>query len=45
MSMTGAMGAWVLLWVLLALAVGVTSGIVIARGLHSNVLVSDFTVS
>ena len=34
MGTAGAMGAWVLLWVLLALAVGVTSGILIARGLH-----------
>ena len=36
MGTAGAMGAWVLLWVLLALAVGVTSGIVIAWGLRSR---------
>jgi len=36
MGTAGAMGAWVLLWVLLALAVGVISGIVIARALHSR---------
>ena len=36
MGTAGTMGAWVLLWVLLALAVGVTSGILIARGLHSR---------
>ena len=36
MGTAGTMGAWVLLWVLLALAVGVTSGIVIARGRHSR---------
>ena len=36
MGTAGAMGAWVLLWVLLVLAVGVTGGIVIARGVHSR---------
>jgi len=36
MGTAGTMGVWVLLWVLLALAVGVTSGILIARGLHSR---------
>ena len=33
---TGTMGAWVLLWILLALAVGVTGGIVIARSLRTR---------
>lgn len=32
----GTMGAWILLWILLALAVGVTGGIVIARSLHTQ---------
>lgn len=36
MGMAGTMGAWLLLWVLLALAVGVTSGVVIARSLRTR---------
>ena len=36
MGATGPMSAWIFLWILLALAVGVTSGIVIARSLHSR---------
>jgi putative membrane protein len=36
MGTTGTMGAWILLWILLALAVGVTSGTVIARSLHTR---------
>ena len=36
MGATGTMGAWILLWIMLALAVGVTSGIVIARSLRAR---------
>lgn len=36
MGVMGTMGAWILLWILLALAVGVTGGIVIARSLHTQ---------
>ena len=36
MGTAGAMGASVLLWVLLALAVGVTGGIVVTRGVRSR---------
>ena len=36
MGATGPMNAWILLWILLALAVGVTSGIVIARSLRTR---------
>jgi putative membrane protein len=36
MGATGTTGAWILLWILLALAVGVTSGIVIARSLRAR---------
>jgi len=32
----GTMGAWILLWILLALALGVTGGILIAQGLHAR---------
>jgi uncharacterized membrane protein len=35
-GMMSTMGGWILLWILLALAVGVTGGIVIARGVHSR---------
>ncbi len=35
-GMMSTMGGWVLLYILLALAVGVTGGIVIARGVHSR---------
>ena len=35
-AIMGMTGAWVLLWIMLALAVGVTSGIMIARGVHSQ---------
>src|SRR5690349_17643111 len=41
MGMTGTMGAWVLLWIMLALAVGVTSGIIIARGMRSRRATTD----
>jgi len=36
MGTTGTMGAWILLWILLALALGVTAGILIARGLRAR---------
>ena len=32
----GTMGAWILLWILLALALGVTGGILITQGLHAR---------
>lgn len=32
----GTIGAWVFLWILLALAVGVTGGILIARGRYTR---------
>ena len=30
------MGAWVILWILLAIAVGITGGFLTARGLHTR---------
>jgi putative membrane protein len=36
MGMTGTMGAWILLWILLALALAVTGGILIARVLNTR---------
>ena len=36
MGTSGTMGAWILLWVVLALAWGVTGGVLIARGLTSR---------
>jgi uncharacterized membrane protein len=35
-GMTGAMGAWEPLWILLALGLGIIGGILIARGLHAR---------
>jgi putative membrane protein len=35
-GMMGTMGAWMLVGILLVLALGVTGGIVIARGLHTR---------
>ena len=34
--MMGTTGTWILPWILLALALGVTGGILIARGLHAR---------
>jgi putative membrane protein len=36
MGTSGTMSAWILLWVVLALALGVTGGVLIARGLHAR---------
>lgn len=36
MGTPGTVGAWILLWILLAIAVGVTGGFLIARGLHTR---------
>jgi putative membrane protein len=36
MGTSGATGAWIFLWVLLALALGVTGGILIVRRLHTR---------
>ena len=36
MGTTGTTGAWVLLWILLALALGIPGGVLIARGLHTR---------
>jgi putative membrane protein len=36
MGISGTMGAWILLWVVLALALGITGGVLIARGLNSR---------
>lgn len=36
MGTTGTTGAWLLLWILLALGVGVIGGFLIADGLHSR---------
>jgi len=36
MGSSGAMGGWMLLWVLLALVLGVTGGVVIARVVHTR---------
>jgi putative membrane protein len=36
MGTSGTLGAWILLWVVLALALGVTGGVLIARGLHAR---------
>jgi putative membrane protein len=36
MGASGTMGAWIFLWIVLALAVGVTGGILIARSLHAR---------
>ena len=36
MGTAGAAGAWMILWILLALALGVTGGILIARGLYAR---------
>ena len=36
MGATGWMGAWIVLWILLALAVGVTGGILLARALQAR---------
>lgn len=36
MGTSGAMGAWILLLILLALAVGITGGILITRSLHTR---------
>jgi uncharacterized membrane protein len=36
MGTSGAMGAWILLWILLVLALGITGGILIARSLHTR---------
>jgi putative membrane protein len=36
MGTSGTVGAWIILWILLALAVGVTGGFLIARGLHTR---------
>ena len=36
MGTTGTTGAWILLWIALALALGVTGGILIARGLRTR---------
>src|SRR5436309_12862936 len=33
---TGTVGAWIILWILLAIAVGVAGGFLIARGLHTG---------
>ena len=35
-GMMGTTGTWILPWILLALALGVTGGILIARGLHAR---------
>ena len=35
-GMMGTTGAWILLWILLALALGVAGGFLIARGLHAR---------
>jgi uncharacterized membrane protein len=35
-GMMGAMGAWELLWILLAFGLGIIGGILIARGLHTR---------
>ena len=32
----GAMGAWILLWILLALGLGIAGGVLITRGLHTR---------
>jgi len=32
----GTVGAWIILWILLAIAVGVTGGFLIARALHTR---------
>ena len=36
MGTSGTVGAWILLWILLAIAVGVTGGFLTARGLHTR---------
>ena len=36
MGTSGTVGAWIILWILLAIAVGVTGGFLIARGLHTR---------
>lgn len=36
MGTSGTAGAWIILWILLAIAVGVTGGFLIARGLHTR---------
>lgn len=36
MGTSGTVGAWIILWILLAIAVGVTGGFLIARALHTR---------
>ena len=35
-GMMGTMGAWILLWILLAFGLGIAGGILIAQGLHTR---------
>jgi putative membrane protein len=36
MGTSGTVGAWIILWILLAIAVGVTGGFLIAHALHTR---------
>jgi uncharacterized protein YneF (UPF0154 family) len=36
MGTSGTVGAWIILWILLAIVVGVTGGFLIARALHTR---------
>jgi uncharacterized membrane protein len=36
MGTSGTVGAWIILWILLVIAVGVTGGFLIARALHTR---------
>jgi putative membrane protein len=36
MGTSGTVGAWIILWILLAIAVGVTGGFLIAHALHAR---------